>query len=112
MPDHESCGRRHLAAVRTGPAQVRVFNNNVDPNLIDNAVGRQLGCSPTDDLASGSACDLLDHQPRPRSQVSLSVQPVTQTRTVGQTATITVTATDNIGTPYAGRPLVYSIGGS
>ncbi len=43
---------------------------------------------------------------------TLGVQPVSQSHTVGQTATVTVTATDNIGTPYSNRTLVYSIAGA
>ena len=39
------------------------------------------------------------------------MQPVNQTLTVGQTGTVNVTATDNVGTPYAGRTLFYTIGG-
>jgi hypothetical protein len=98
-------------AVRAAFGPGPVFNNDVDPNLIDNAVG----VSWDDHLSSGlKPGETTTYSIINRAQIptSLSVQPVTQTHTVGQAATITVTATDNVGTPYAGRNLVYSIGGS
>jgi hypothetical protein len=100
-------------AVRAAFGPGPVFNNDVDQNLIDNAVG----VSWDDHLSSSSGLkpgETTTYSITNRAQIptSLAVQPVTQTQTVGQTATITVTATDNVGTPYAGRNLVYSIGGS
>jgi hypothetical protein len=90
-----------------------VFNNTIDLALIDNGAG----ASWDDHLESGSGLapgKTASYSIINRSQVptSLGVQPVTQTHTVGQTATVTVTATDNVGTPYGGRSLVYSIGGA
>jgi hypothetical protein len=98
-------------AVRTSATASSVFNNTIDPNLIDNGAG----VSWDDHLASGLAPGTIaSYSIINRSQVptSLGVQPVNQTLTVGQTSTITVTAADNIGTPYANRSLVYSIGGA
>lgn len=98
-------------AVRAAGAATPVFNDDIDPNLIDNAVG----VSWDDQLSTGLASRAhATYSIVNRAQIpaSLSVQPVTQTLTVGQTATVTVTATDNVGTPYAGRSLVYSIGGA
>jgi hypothetical protein len=96
-----------IAAKSSGP----VFNDSIDPNLIDNGAGASWDNHLNTPLEPGAqaAYSIIG-----RSQVptSLGVQPVTQSHTVGQTATITVTATDNVGTPYGNRPLVYSIGGA
>ncbi|HWF33699.1 MAG TPA: Ig-like domain-containing protein [Solirubrobacteraceae bacterium] len=88
-----------------------VFNNTIDPNLIDNGAGVSWDDHLKAALEPGKSAT---YSIVARSQVptTLGVQPVTQSHTVGQTGTVTVTATDNVGTPYAGRPLVYSIGGS
>jgi hypothetical protein len=88
-----------------------VFNNTIDPNLIDNGAGVSWDDHLKVPLAPGTS---TSYSVVARSQVptTLGVQPVTQSHTVGQTGTVTVTATDNVGTPYAGRPLVYSIGGA
>jgi hypothetical protein len=88
-----------------------VFNNTIDPNLMDNGAGVSWDDHLTSGLEPGKTASYTVVN---RSQVptTLGVQPVTQSHTVGQTATITVTATDNVGTPYAGRSLVYSIGGA
>jgi Bacterial Ig-like domain (group 1) len=99
-------------AVRSAAgASSGVFNDTVDPGLMDNGAGASWDNHLTSGLKPG---ETASYSVVNRAQVptSLSVQPVTQARTVGQTATITVTATDNVGTPYAGRPLVYSIGGA
>lgn len=98
-------------AVRTAAGASSVFNDTIDPSLIDNGAGASWDDHLTSGLESGKTASYTIVN---RSQVptSLGVQPVTQSHTVGQTATITVTATDNVGTPYAGRSLVYSIGGA
>ena len=99
-------------AVRTSAGASSVFNDTIDPNLIDNG--------------AGVSWDRTHHQPartrrKPRATRSstahrsprrLACSRSTRRHTVGQTATVTVTATDNVGTPYAGRSLVYSIGGA
>jgi hypothetical protein len=99
-------------AVRTAAkSNSAVFNNTIDPNLIDNGAGVSWDDHLTSGLEAGKSASYTVVN---RSQVptSLGVQPVTQSHTVGQTATITVTATDNVGTPYPNRSLVYSIGGA
>jgi hypothetical protein len=99
-------------AVRTSAASTSaVFNNTIDPALIDNGAGASWDDHLESGLAPGKSAS---YSIIGRSQVptTLGVQPVTQSHTVGQTATVTVTATDNVGTPYANRPLVYSIGGA
>lgn len=88
-----------------------VFNDTIDPTLIDNGAG----ASWDDHLETGlKPGETASYSIVNRSQIptALGVQPVTQSHAVGQTATITVTAADNVGTPYAGRSLVYSIGGA
>jgi hypothetical protein len=100
-------------AVRNSPGAASVFNNTIDPTLLDNGAGVSWDehLTSPNGLKSG---ETATYSIINRSQVptTLGVQPVTQSHTVGQAATVTVTATDNIGTPYAGRPLVYSIGGA
>jgi Bacterial Ig-like domain (group 1) len=105
--DHGIWNAVRIAAKSSGA----VFNNTIDPNLIDNGAGASWDNHLTTALEPGKTAS---YSIIARSQVptTLGVQPVTQSHTVGQTATITVTATDNVGTPYAGRPLVYSIGGA
>jgi hypothetical protein len=98
-------------AVRKSTAATPVFNDSIDPNLIDNGAGASWDQYLTGGLPAGQHATFSIVN---RSQIptTLGVQPVSQSHTVGQTATITVTATDNIGTPYSGRSLVYSIGGA
>ena len=98
-------------AVRTAAGASTVFNDTIDPSLIDNGAGVSWDEHLTSGLKAGESASYSIVN---RSQIptALGVQPVTQSHTVGQTATITVTATDNVGTPYAGRSLVYSIGGA
>lgn len=97
-------------AVRTSATATSVFNETVDPTLIDNGAGVSWDQYLKPGLAPGqhAAFSIIN---RTQVPTTLSVQPVNQTLTVGQTATVTVTATDNVGTPYAGRSLVYSISG-
>ncbi len=99
-------------AVRTSPTATSVFNDTIDPNLMDNGAGVSW-----DQFLAGEGLKPEAHATftiinRAQVPTTLGVQPVTQTLTVGQTGTVTVTATDNVGTPYAGRSLVYSIGGA
>jgi hypothetical protein len=105
--DHGIWNAVRIAAKSSGP----VFNDSIDPNLIDNGAGASWDNHLTTPLEPGKT---TSYSIIGRSQVptSLGVQPVSQTHAVGQTATVTVTATDNVGTPYASRPLVYSIGGA
>jgi hypothetical protein len=98
-------------AVEGAKTESPVFNDDVDPNLIDNAAGVSWDNNLTSGLAAGHSTSYSIIN-RAQIPANLSVQPVTQTHTVGQTATVTITATDTGATPYAGRPLVYSIGGS
>jgi hypothetical protein len=98
-------------AVRTSPKAGSVFNDTIDPALLDNGAGVSWDEHLTKGLKSKETASYTIVN---RSQVptALGVQPVNQSLTVGQTASVTVTAKDNVGTPYAGRPIVYSIGGA
>jgi len=99
-------------AVRISPQPGEgVFNDTIDPNLMDNGAGVSWDQFLTEGLKAEQHATFKIVS---RAQVpsTLGVQPVNQTLTVGQTGTVTVTATDNVGTPYANRPLVYSIGGA
>jgi hypothetical protein len=98
-------------AVRTSAESTSVFNDTIDPLLMDNGAGVSWDEHLTKALEPKETASYTIVN---RSQVptTLGVQPVTQSHTVGQTATVTVTATDNVGTPYGGRTLVYSIGGA
>jgi hypothetical protein len=96
-------------AVRAASGEAAVFNDDIDANLIDNAVG----VSWDDHLKSGLAAGAhASYSIVNRAQIpaALSVQPATQAHRVGETATIAVTAKNTAGVPYANRPLVYSIG--
>jgi hypothetical protein len=101
------------AAVRKAATAESVFNNDVDPNLIDNGAG----VSWDNHLKALTGLKSGEHATysiinRAQVPTTLSVQPVEQTHTVGQAAVITVTATDSGGTPYGNRPLVFNISGS
>lgn len=98
-------------AVRKSVAATPVFDNTVNPEAVDNGAGVSWDEFLTPGLAAGQHA-LFSIVNRSQVPTTLGVQPVNQTLTVGQTATIAVTATDNVGTPYAGRPLVYSIAGA
>lgn len=97
--------------VETTVEEAHAFNESLEPKELDNGAGVEWDQLRSEGLKAGAeqAFSIVN-----RTQVpsGLSVQPVTQTRTVGETATVTVTATDTGGSPYANRPLVYSIGAS
>ncbi len=98
-------------AVRKAASAAAVFNNDVDPNLIDNATGVSWDDHFSSGLAPGAHATYTIIN-RAQVPTTLSVQPVKQTLTVGATGTITVTATDSAGTPYAGRSVVFNISGA
>jgi hypothetical protein len=98
-------------AVENATTESKVFNDDIDPNLIDNAAGVSWDNKLTTGLAAGARTTYSIIN-RAQIPAGLSVQPVTQTHTVGQTGTVTVAATDNVGTPYTNRALVYTIGGA
>jgi hypothetical protein len=97
------------AAVRAASGATRVFDDDIDPNLIDNAAGVSWDDNLSAGLAAGAhaSYSIINRAEIP---AGLSVTPATQTHTVGDTATVSVTATSTAGAPYANRPLVYSIG--
>jgi hypothetical protein len=87
------------------------FNGGIELNNVDNAVGVEWNQFRTAGLASGEEASFSIVN---RTQVpsSLGVSPTTQSHTVGQTATVTVTAADTAGAPYANRSIVYAIAGA
>jgi hypothetical protein len=96
-----------IAAGATTP----VFNDTVDPALMDNGAGVSWDQFLSTGLPTKQHATFTIIS-RAQVPTTLGVQPVNQSLTVGQTGTVTVTATDNVGTPYAGRAIVYSIGGA
>jgi hypothetical protein len=97
------------SAVRAASGEAAVFNDDVDANLIDNAVGVSWDDQLKTGLAPGAHASYSIVN-RAQAPSSLSVAPATQAHRVGETATIAVTAKNTAGVPYANRPLVYSIG--
>jgi hypothetical protein len=97
------------AAVRAAGSEAPVFNDDIDPNPVDEAVGVSWDDHLEKALKPGEHA-LYAIVNRAQIPGALIVQPATQTRTVEQTATVLVTATDNTGAPYGNRRLVYSIG--
>jgi hypothetical protein len=97
------------AAVRGAGGEAPVFNDDVDPNPLDDGAG----VSWDDHL--GKALKPGEHArytilSRAEIPSALAVAPATQTHAVEQTATVRLTATDTAGAPYANRRIVYSIG--
>jgi hypothetical protein len=99
------------AAVRAAAGDARTFDDDIDPNMIDIAAGVSWDDNLSGGLAPGAhaSYSIVNRAEIPEG---LSVQPALQAHTVGQTATVDVTASSTAGTPYANRPLVYSIGGA
>jgi hypothetical protein len=97
------------AAVRGAADEAPVFDNDVDPNSIDNAAGVSWDDHLNRALKPGEHA-IYTIVNRAQIPTGLTVGPSTQTRIVGQTATVLVTASDNSGAPYANRRIVYSVG--
>ena len=97
--------------VRSTDQQAHAFNETVDPGLIDNAVGVEWDQLRETGLAAGGqqAFTIIN-----RTQVpsNLQISPTSQTLTQGQTETITVTALDLAGVPYAGKSVHYTVSGA
>jgi hypothetical protein len=98
-------------AIRSSTAATPVFADTIDTNLIDNGVGVSWDQYLESGLPAGQRTNFSIIN---RAQVpsTLELGQSTQSLLTGQTATINVSATDNVGTPYAGRSLVYSINGA
>jgi hypothetical protein len=90
----------------------KTFKEGIEANEVDNAVGVEWDQFRTGEGLAPGAEQAFAIVNRTQVPSALGVQPVTQSHTVGQTATISVTAADNAGSPYGNRPLVYSIGGA
>jgi hypothetical protein len=90
---------------------LNAFNGGIELNNVDNAVGVEWNQFRAAGLATGKEASFSIVN---RTQVpsSLQVSPTTQSHTVGQTATVTVTAADTAGAAYPNRPIVYTIAGA
>jgi hypothetical protein len=97
------------AAVRTAGGEGPVFDDVVDPNALDAGTGVSWDDHLNKLLKPGehATYTIVNRSSIPRP---LTVAPTAQTLAVGQLATVLVTATDTTGTPYANRPIVYTIG--
>ncbi len=97
--------------VRSSDESATAFNDTFDPATIDNAVGVEWDQLRESGLEGGAEQSFTIIN---RSQVpsNLQLSPVSQTLTQGQTATVTVTATDLAGVPYAGKVVHYTITGA
>ena len=97
------------AAVGDAARETPVFDDDVDPSQLDLGAGVSWDDHLRSPLKPGehATYSIVNRADVP---APLHVTPGTQTRTVGQTATVTVTATDSAGAPYAGRPIVYTVG--
>ncbi len=97
--------------VRSSDEQAHAFNETVDPGLIDNAVGAEWDQSRESGLAAKTEQTFTIIN---RTQVpsNLQISPTSQTLTQGQTETITVTAVDLAGVPYAGKSVHYTVAGA
>jgi len=97
------------AAVRAAFSERPVFNDSVDPNALDDGSGVSWDDRLASPLKPGehTVYSIVNRADAPRA---LTVAQPAQTAAVGQTATISLTATDSAGLPYANRPVVYTIG--
>jgi hypothetical protein len=85
------------------------FTGGVEATEVNDAVAVEWDQLRSSGLAAG-ARRTFTVLARTQVPSALGVQQVAHAYTVGQTATVSVTATDTAGTPYAGRRVVYSVG--
>jgi len=92
-------------------ADEKAFEDKIELENVDNAVGVEWDQFRSTGLASGQETSFSIVN---RTQIpsGLGVSPATQAHQAGQSASVTVTAVDTAGTPYANRPLVYKIEGA
>jgi hypothetical protein len=83
------------------------FNNIVNPNLVDNAVGTQWDIASIDDGVPGTVSVIWRFNRF--SALDLAATPAQVT---GRTATVTVTARNSDGAPDPGRSVRYAIAGA
>jgi hypothetical protein len=97
--------------VRSTVDEPKAFNETVDPAGIDNGVGVEWDQLRETGLSSGAeqAFTIVN---RTQAPSALQVVPTNQTLTQGQAETLTVTALDTAGQPYAGRTVRYAVGGA
>ncbi len=103
---------REAATLSVGSeGEQHLFNNTIDPALIDNGVGVEWDEHLNTALAKGGK---VTYTIINRTQVpgTLQIAPANQTLVQGQTAAINVTSLDTAGQPYAGKVLRYTISGA
>ena len=88
-----------------------VFKQEVDPAQIDNAAAVEWDEALTKGLGAKEkqSFTIINHTEAP---AGLAVTPASQTLTQGQTETVSVTALNTAGKPYAGGTIRYSVAGS
>jgi hypothetical protein len=97
--------------VETTDEEEHAFNGSIDSAEVDNGTGvewdqlREAGLSPGHE----QAFTIINRTQIPSG---LQVAPASQTLTQGQAETITVTALDTAGQPYAGRGVRYTVSGA
>ena len=94
-------------------AAAQAFNDSIEPAEVDNAAGVEWDQlrEPTTGLAIGGeqSFTIVNRTSVPSA---LQISPTNQTLTQGQTETITVTALELSGQPYAGKSVHYTIAGA
>jgi hypothetical protein len=97
-------------AIEGAAEEEKVFDNTIESAEVDNAVGVEWDQYLNEGLAKGGeqAFTIVN-----RAQVpsSLQISPANQTRTQGETETVSVKALDTGGLPYGGRTLRYTVAG-
>jgi hypothetical protein len=97
--------------VRSTDEEPRAFNETIEPTEVDNAAGVEWDQLRESGL-EGEAEQAFTIINRTQVPSGLKVSPVSQTLTQGQTETVTVTAVDLTGAPYAGKNVDYTVSGA
>jgi hypothetical protein len=97
--------------VETTDEEPTAFNKSIEPMELDNGAGVEWDQLRTTGLASKGerAFTIINRTQVPNG---LQVSPATQTLTQGQTETVNLTALDTAGQPYAGKDVLYTVGGA
>ena len=97
--------------LETSVEEPHAFNGSIEPSEVNSGAGVEWDQLRTTGLAAGKeqAFTIVNRAQIPSA---LQVSPANQTLKQGQTATVIVRALDTAGQPYAGRPLVYTVGGA
>jgi len=87
------------------------FNDTIEPNEVDNAAGVEWNTLRATGLKPGGE-QVFSIINRTQIPSTLKFSPVSQTLTQGQTETVSATAVDTAGAPYAGKALRYTVTGA